>query len=165
MAATKTPKLRPRLLPQRCSILQITSPVFTPYGWLPLQYTADGANINPSLDIDAIPADARSLALIMEDLDNPNGPSVHWLAWNIPVIKHLREARPMEAEGANDLRIPGYFGPSPFSGTHRYRFTLYALDTLLELPEGSKATASRLLAAMEGHILGWGHITGLYKRK
>lgn len=150
-------------LPPNCAGLRISSPVFDDHGLLPLQYTFDGANISPSLNIDLIPSGTKSLALVMDDIDAPDGHFIHWLAWNIPPVKHLPEARTMEAEGENDFRVMGYKGPCPPFGTHRYRFHLYALDSLLNLPH--KARAHELLQAIHGHILGYGETTGLYKRK
>jgi len=163
MSATTSAHSRPSILHQRCGVLKITSPVLEDNGLLSRQYTGDGANINPSLDIEGVPDGTASLALIMEDLDHPGFHCAHWVAWNIPVIGHLREARRMEAEGLSDKRVRGYRGPCPLSGTHRYRFNIYALDTLLDL--SFNTTADGLRAAMEGHMLGWGYITGSYHRK
>jgi Raf kinase inhibitor-like YbhB/YbcL family protein len=143
--------------------LTVKSPVFSDGGFLPLQYTCDGANFNPSLDIGGIPKGAKSLAIIMEDPDAPGGRFIHWLAWNIPVIRHIKEARSMEAEGLNNFKVHSYKGPCPSFGTHHYHFQVYALDRSMDLPQG--CTEEALRTAMKGHILGYGGITGLYKRK
>ncbi|MGC9325868.1 MAG: YbhB/YbcL family Raf kinase inhibitor-like protein, partial [Desulfomonilia bacterium] len=66
-------------------------------------------------------------------------------------------------QGRNDFRKIGYGGPCPPSGTHRYFFKLYALDTELNLPPGR--TKKELLHAMEGHILGQTELMGKYKRR
>ncbi|MDP4150731.1 MAG: YbhB/YbcL family Raf kinase inhibitor-like protein [Bacteroidota bacterium] len=150
-------------LTPNCVGLRITSPVFDDHGSLPVQYTCDGANISPSLNIDLLPSATKSLALVMDDIDAPDGHFFHWLAWNIPVVKHLPEARTMEAEGENDFHVTGYKGPCPPFGTHKYLIHLYALDSLPDLPP--KSQAAELLQAIRGHILGYGHITTLYKRK
>jgi Raf kinase inhibitor-like YbhB/YbcL family protein len=65
-------------------------------------------------------------------------------------------------QGLNDFRRIGYGGPCPPSGTHRYYFKLYALDTELGLDPG--ATKKELLEAMEGHILAEASLMGKYRR-
>jgi len=129
---------------------------------IPLQYTCGGANINPALDIEAVPPGTKSLAIIMEDLDATGDVFVHWVAWNIPVVKHLCEARKMEAPGFNDFHVSIYKGPCPAYGTHRYLFKVYALDSLLEM---SRHTAADLEEAMSGHIIGFGQLMARYKRR
>lgn len=150
-------------LPAGTAPLTITSPVFTNHGMLPLQYTYEGAGISPSLDIGGLPVATQSLMLVMDDLDAPHGHFVHWLAWNIPPVKHLPDARRMEMEGLNDFRANHYQGPCPEAGTHRYVFHCYALDTTLDLPP--KTRAPEALHVIKGHILGYGNVTTLYKRK
>jgi len=151
------------LLPAGVARLVITSPVFTDHGMLPLQYTCEGAEISPALDIGGLPVATQSLMLVLDDLDAPDGHFIHWLAWNIPPVKHLPEARRMEKEGLNDFRTDHYQGPCPQAGTHRYVFHCYALDTPLDLPR--KTRAQEALHAIERHILAYGNITVLYKLK
>ena len=146
-----------------CAPLAVTSPVFAGKGSLNTQYTCDGANINPSLDIAGTPNGTKSLAIIMDDIDASGGRFIHWIAWNIAVIPHIKEARTMEAEGLNDYRMQGYRGPCPSFGTHHYTFNIYALDTLLDLHPDTKEPD--LKSSMNGHILGYGSLTGQYKRK
>jgi Raf kinase inhibitor-like YbhB/YbcL family protein len=85
--------------------------------------------------------------------------------WNIdPGVKEIKENTvPQGAvEGMNDFRKHAYGGPCPPSGTHRYFFKVYALDTMLNIsPNASKADLEK---AMKGHILGEGQLIGLYKR-
>jgi Raf kinase inhibitor-like YbhB/YbcL family protein len=99
----------------------------------------------------------------MEDPDVPGGRFIHWIAWNIVVNSHIKEARTMEAEGLNDFRMRGYRGPCPSYGTHHYIFNVYALDTLLDVQ--GVISEPTLKAAINGHILGFGRLTGLYQRK
>jgi len=90
---------------------------------------------------------------------------VHWVVWNIdPATKEIAEnAVPKGAtEGMNDFRRHTYGGPCPPSGTHRYFFKIYALDTMLDISPDSQKTD--LEKAMKGHILAEGQIIGLYKR-
>ena len=138
---------------------------------IPLRYTCDGQDISPGLQWAAIPEEARSLALIADDPDAPSGTFVHWVLYGLSAERHeLTENMPKDEilpngarQGINDFGRTGYGGPCPPSGTHRYYFTLYALDTDIDLPPGESKAA--LLDAMEGHILAKGQIMGRYKRQ
>jgi Raf kinase inhibitor-like YbhB/YbcL family protein len=145
--------------------LKITSSVFDNEGSIPSRYTCDGANINPPLKIENVPSAAKSLALIVDDPDAPSKTWVHWTAWNIdPKITEIKEnSVPKGAvQGMNDFRKHNYGGPCPPSGTHRYYFKLYALDTMLDL--GNHAEKPDLEKAMKGHIIGQTELMGKYKR-
>ncbi len=116
--------------------MKITCPVLKNDQFLPSKYTCDGQKINPPLQISNIPKEAKSLALIVDDPDAPNGIFTHWLVWNIhPVIGEIEEnSVPLDAvEGINSSGKIGYYPPCPPSGTHRYRFKLYALDKYLSV--------------------------------
>ena len=144
---------------------KMTSPAFSYGAQIPSKYTCDGEDINPHLVIHGVPEKAKSLALVVEDPDAPNGLWVHWVAWNIqPETREIREhAEPFgSGEGLNSWGEIGYGGPCPPSGTHRYFFRLYALDTRLKLAEGSKKAA--LEEAMAGHILATAELMGTYAR-
>lgn len=146
--------------------LKLSSAAFQHNGLIPSKYTCEGADINPPLMIQNVPPTAKSLALIVDDPDAPAGTWVHWVLWNISSsTKDLKEnAIPQSAEqGMNDFRKRSYGGPCPPSGTHRYFFKLYALDTMLTL--GPKTTKTSLEKAMKGHIVAQGELIGLYKRK
>lgn len=143
--------------------LQVTSTAFSTGGMIPSQYTCDGANVNPPLDIQGIPEQAKSLALIVDDPDAPSGTWVHWVVWNIPVTEFIEENTVPGKEGLNDFKKHHYGGPCPPSGTHRYFFKVYALDALLDLPDNTKKAG--LEKAMEGHIVASGELMGVYKRK
>ncbi len=142
--------------------LKITSTAFGNGEIIPLKYTCDGINVNPPLDIEHIPADAKCLVLIVDDPDAPIGVWVHWLVWNIPVTHHIKENEVHGKEGRNDFQQQHYAGPCPPSGTHRYFFKVYALDELLNLPADTKKLP--LEKAMSEHILAFGELIGLYKR-
>ncbi len=144
----------------------LSSTAFRHNELIPAQYTCDGRDVNPPLRIDHVPAGAKSLALIVDDPDAPRGTWVHWVLWNIsPDTKEIGEhAVPAGAfQGTNDFRKKAYGGPCPPSGTHRYFFKLYALDTILSLGPG--ADKAGLEKAMKGHILGHTELIGLYARK
>jgi Raf kinase inhibitor-like YbhB/YbcL family protein len=146
--------------------LKISSPAFRHNEHIPAKYTCDGTDVNPALAIENAPAGAKSLALIVDDPDAPAGTWVHWVVWNIgPETREIKEHTvPSGAsQGMTDFRKRSYGGPCPPSGTHRYFFKLYALDTVLNIgADSTKATVER---AMQGHILTKAELIGLYKRK
>ncbi len=145
---------------------KITSSAFDHEGNIPSRFTCDGTDINPQLKIENVPSAAKSLALIVDDPDAPAKTWVHWVAWNIdPKIVEIKEnSVPKGAvQGINDFRKHNYGGPCPPSGTHRYYFKLYALDTVLDL--GNHAEKPDLEKAMKGHIIAQTELMGKYKRK
>jgi len=147
------------------STLKISSPAFGSNGHIPGLYTCDGKDVNPALVIENVPDGAKSLALIVDDPDATAGTWVHWVLWNIdPKLKEIKaDSVPSKSvQGKNDFGKNNYGGPCPPSGTHRYFFRLYALDTLLNLSPDS--TKYGLEKAMKGHVLSEGQIVGLYKR-
>jgi Raf kinase inhibitor-like YbhB/YbcL family protein len=99
----------------------------------------------------------------MEDPDAPNGTFDHWIAWNIAPEKKIQENRALGTGGKNSFGKTGYGGPCPPSGTHRYYFKIYALNTSIDLLAGSDKKA--LLQAMEGHIMASGELMGKYARQ
>ena len=146
--------------------LTVTSTAFTEGAAIALKYTCDGKDVNPPLAIGAAPANTRSLALIMDDPDAPVGTWVHWVAWDIPPrTREIPENGMADGavQGRNSWNRNDYGGPCPPSGTHRYYFKLYALDTPLTLaPSATKADLER---AMQGHVLAAGQLMGTYKRR
>jgi len=146
--------------------LTVTSAVFAEGAAIASKYTCDGEDVNPPLAIGATPAGTRSLAMIMDDPDAPVGTWVHWVAWDIPPQTREIPENGMPAgakQGRNDWKRNNYGGPCPPSGTHRYYFKLYALDTTLTLaPSATKADLER---AMQGHVLAAGQLMGTYKRR
>lgn len=143
--------------------MKIESTEFGNNEMIPVNYTCDGANINPQLTISDVPAATESLVLIVDDPDAPGGTWVHWTVWNIdPSITEIPEnSVPMGAvEGITDFGETGYRGPCPPSGTHRYFFKLYALENTLELD--NSAAVQDINEAMDGHILESAELVGLY---
>lgn len=150
--------------------MQIESPAFKNNEAIPKKYTCDGENINPPLVFKDIPADVKSLALIMEDPDvphliRPDGMFDHWVMWNIPPETKVieEEMSPAGTFGKNTRGAENYIGPCPPDRGHRYFFKLFALDTKLALPAGS--SKSELLSAMKGRIIHEAEIIGTYNRK
>jgi len=153
----------------------ITSPSFQNNSSIPQKFTCDGStsltagggNINPELQIQNVPANAKSLALIMHDPDAPvAGGFTHWLVWNIDsktaVIKE--GSVPVgSVEGKNGADKIGYIGPCPPSGVHHYHFQLYALDATLNLTLGG--TKDQLESEIQKHLLAKAELIGLYQRQ
>jgi len=141
--------------------LKMKSSAFQPKQAIPEKYSCKGEDINPPLSIEGVPKEAKTLALVMDDPDASNGTFDHWVVWNIPAsTKSIDENTVPGTEGINGMRQKGYTGPCPPSGTHRYFFKVYALDTELKL--GSNARRSNVEKAMEGHILAKGELIGLF---
>jgi Raf kinase inhibitor-like YbhB/YbcL family protein len=144
-------------------LLKISSEAFRDNEMIPPKYTCDGINVSPPLSIEHLPLQAKSLAIIADDPDAPKGTWVHWVAWNIPFTHHLAENTVHGIQGKNDFGKYGYGGPCPPSGIHRYFFKIYALDTLLDLPENT--VKAGLEKAMSDHIIAFGELVGLYASK
>lgn len=144
----------------------ISSSAFQNNSSMPPMYTCDGKDISPPLSFSEVPASAKSLALIVDDPDAPNGDWVHWLVWNIdPAITTLEEnSLPAEAlAGTTSFGESAWGGPCPPSGVHHYQFKLYALDNKLDLQAG--AQKNDLQKAIQGHILAQAMLVGLYQRQ
>lgn len=145
--------------------MKLTSLAFVNNGAIPSEYTCDGNDLSPELIISDVPSSAKSLVLISDDPDAPVGTWDHWVVFNMsPSKKEIpKGTEPKGTAGKNSWGRTGYGGPCPPSGTHRYFFKLYALDTMLNLPQG--ATKKELEMAMHGHIITQTQLVGLYKRK
>jgi len=157
---------------EKMAALHIYSPAFDNGEEIPVQYTCEGADINPPLLWTGIKENARSLVLIVDDPDapDPHAPKmawVHWIVYNItPNVKELEENvkfLPAKAlEGLNDWKRTGYGGPCPPIGRHRYFFKLYTLDTSLEFKH--IPTKAEVEEAMQGHIIQRAELIGLYQK-
>jgi Raf kinase inhibitor-like YbhB/YbcL family protein len=154
--------------------LVLSSPSFTQQGEIPSKYTCEGSDVSPPLRWSGAPSGTQSFALIVDDPDapNPKAPQmtwVHWVVYNIPAAAtELAEGAgthlPSGAhEGLNDWKRPGYGGPCPPIGRHRYFHKLYALDTVL--PDLGTPTKAALEKAMEGHVLAKAELIGTYQKR
>ncbi|HEY5723689.1 MAG TPA: YbhB/YbcL family Raf kinase inhibitor-like protein [Allosphingosinicella sp.] len=145
--------------------LQVSSPSFAANGAIPLVHSAYGAGRAPALAWSPAPAGTKSLAIMVEDPDAVSAkPFVHWMAWNLdPGLSGLGEATLPAGvrQGRNNRGRASYFGPRPSgSSPHHYHFQIFALDAMLDLPDG--ATREQLLAAMNGHVLANGDLVGMF---
>jgi len=142
--------------------MKITSPAFGQNEKIPEKFTCDGQNASPELGIDEIPNGTKTLVLLVEDPDAPSTFN-HWVVFNISPARTIAENTVPGIEGVNSAKRHSYVGPCPPSGTHRYIFKVYALDTELNL--SSNATKQDVEKAMKGHVLAQGQLVGLYSRK
>jgi len=142
--------------------MKISSPAFENEGTIPAEYTCDGTDVSPPLTFTNLPNNTKSLALIVDDPDANTW--VHWLVWNIPpnTTGFSKGENIAFLQGKNDFGNQKYDGPCPPSGTHRYFFKLYALDTMLDLKSG--ATRAQSEAAMSGHIIEKAQLIGTYSK-
>ena len=154
--------------------LSLTSSAFEHGGEIPAKYTCSGEDISVPLAWSGVPEGTRSLALIVDDPDapDPNAPKmvwVHWVLYNllpntVSLDEHITSVNlPSGAsEGMNDWKRPGYGGPCPPIGRHRYFHKLYALDTVLE--GLNQPTRAEVEAAMQGHVIAQAELIGTYQK-
>jgi Raf kinase inhibitor-like YbhB/YbcL family protein len=151
--------------------MKLESSAFAANELIPSEYTCEGKDISPPLFWDTVPVSTKSIALIGDDPDAPGKTWVHWVVYNLPPdlrslaqnIEPTKRIANGGLQGINDFGKIGYGGPCPPSGTHRYFFKLYALDLKLDLEAG--ATKTQLETAMEGHILAYTELIGLYRKR
>ena len=152
--------------------LVLTSSSFAANGEIPVRHTCQGKDVSPPLSWSGAPDGTRSFALIVDDPDapDPRAPRmtwVHWVLYNVPaetseLPEDVTDLPPGTLQGLNDWKRPGYGGPCPPIGRHRYFHKLYALDT--ELPDLGRPTKARVEAAMEGHVLASAELVGTYEK-
>lgn len=144
----------------------LTSAAFAEGGAIPRQHACDGQDTSPPLSWSDAPASAASLALVMDDPDA--GGFVHWVAFNISpsasgsLPAGFSASPDAPPQGRNGFGRPGYGGPCPPSGSHRYVFRLLALDAML--PLAGNPSAAQVLAAADGHVLGEARLSGVFRR-
>ena len=150
---------------------ELTSPAFKSGDPVPRRYTCEGEDVSPPLHWSVPPAATKSLVIIADDPDAPVGTWVHWVIYDLPFdLQGLTESVPVKdllpngaLQGLNDFKGIGYGGPCPPPGKpHRYYFTLYALDVMLNLK--SRATKTQVLDACKGHVLAEAQLMGWFGR-
>ena len=162
--ANKPQKTETKLEVKKKSMI-ITSSAFKNNSKIPSKYTCDGENINPPLEFSDIPKETNSLVLIMDDPDAPSKTWVHWVLYSIPpsTAKIGENSAAEGIQGITDFGTEGYGGPCPPSGTHRYFFKLYALDTILDAPSG--LTKQQVLEKVRDHVIEETELVGLYNKQ
>ena len=151
---------------------KLTSDAFVNGQSIPAKYTCVGKNISPALTWTEPPSGTQSFSLIVDDPDAPGQTWVHWVLYNIkPDMRTLQEDLPITGKnvdpnaifvGKNSSGAIAYQGPCPPSGTHRYYFKLYALDSQISLLPG--ATKDQVLKEMDGHILAQTELMGTFSK-
>ena len=134
---------------------------------IPAVHTCNGADQSPALRWDEPPAGTKSLALVMDDPDAPNGTFRHWAAYDIPATaRSIPRGQAVGSVAVNDFGKRGYGGPCPPKGhgPHHYRFKLYALgiDTLSLRTD---AKVEDVEAEALEHKIGFAQLTATYERK
>jgi Raf kinase inhibitor-like YbhB/YbcL family protein len=145
--------------------VELSSGAFGTGAPVPRRHSCEGEDLSPPLAWTGVPADAVSLALIVDDPDAPVGTFTHWLAWGInPEDGRLAEGERARREGRNDFREIGYRGPCPppGHGPHRYSFRLYALAGEPDVPAG--ASPKELERAISDSVLAVAELVGTYER-
>jgi len=145
--------------------MKIVSPLISDEGAILSKFTCDGQNINPPLQFIDVPHEAKSLVLIVDDPDAPNGTFTHWVLYNIdPKTTFIDQNSKPKAcmEGMTGFGNTAYGGPCPASGKHRYFFKLYALKDYL--PTLVNPTKKVIEDAMDGIILEQASLMGTYQR-
>ncbi len=143
----------------------LTSPSFDEGGAIPVRHTCDGADVSPQLDWQGAPRGTVAFALIVDDPDARG--FTHWVVYDIPggsggSLPENLQPTDVPPQGRNDFGRTGYGGPCPPSGTHHYRFTLWALSSRLGLH--GAPTAADLRTMVETRSLGRTTLTGTYTR-
>ncbi len=145
------------------SSLRVRSVAFSQGGHIPPKYTCEGDNVNPPLESKWLPGEYKIIGHIVEDPDAPKGVYDHWLVWNIPPNETIAENSKPGVVGRNSFGNVGYGGPCPPSGSHRYFFKVYALDTQLDIEAG--ADKERMENAMKDHVVASGELMAYYQKR
>ena len=146
-------------------VITVRSPAFRDGGPIPARFTCDGDGHSPPLTWDGVPEDAAALALVVDDPDAPRRTFVHWVVLDMPVGTTGLDADEVPSgavQARNSAGHAAYFGPCPPSGTHHYRFTVYALSRRTGLRDG--AQLDQALRAVETNATGQGRLVGTYAR-
>jgi Raf kinase inhibitor-like YbhB/YbcL family protein len=128
-------------------------------GILAQRYTCHGAKMSPPLNWSGAPEGTKSLALIVDDSSAPITPTIYWLVFDInPGTTDIQEGvLPTSARQAlNSAGTAAYDAPCPRGRPHSYRFTVYALNTTLKLPNGAPLQA--VWTAIAAATIGRGRI-------
>ena len=162
-AASSAGPAAPTAAPSGATTITVRSPAFAAGAMIPVRFSCRGSNTPIPLTWTGVPAGAASVALIMDDPDAPSGTFTHWVVFNLPVTSRgITNGRlpAGAAQAQNGRGQAAYTGPCPPSGTHHYRFTVYAEPGKLSLQAG--ASLPEALAAIRANPLASGRLTGLF---
>lgn len=149
--------------------MHVTSPAFSDGAFIPVEHSIDGSESLVPLEFNGVPDAARSLVVIVNDPDvprdrRPDGNFDHWVVWNIPASVTALGAEHEGVVGTTSRGTNTWIGPAPppGDGPHRYYFTVYALDTTLDLP--TSAGRTEVEDAIVGHVLDRAVLMGRFER-
>lgn len=145
--------------------MTVRSPAFAEGAPIPRRHSGYAEDTSPPLEWSGAPADAKALAIIIDDPDAPVGTWTHWTVWDLPPgTTRLDEAADVTRlgarQGVTSDGTKGYHGPLPPSGTHRYFFRVFALSRPLGLGDG--ASIDDVWRAVGERALAWGEIMGTF---
>jgi len=149
---------------------EISTPAFKNGSLIPQKFTCDGENISPEIIIKDIPKDTKSIAIVMQDPDAPNGVFTHWILYSInPKVSHIPQNIPKKPvtnlglQGINSFGITGYSGPCPpYRQTHRYFISAIALNKEVKLKPN--LTIIEFLDKIRPFVTAVARYEGIYKR-
>jgi Raf kinase inhibitor-like YbhB/YbcL family protein len=144
--------------------ITVTSIAFSDGAAIPRRFSCDGDNVSPPLTWSGVPSSASALALVVDDLDAPSGTFTHWVVLDLPATTDALDQAvdPHCAQAKNSAGRAGWFGPCPPSGTHHYRFTVYALSAPTGLADDDGLDEA--LRAIEARAISWGRLSGTFSR-
>ncbi len=138
------------LTPDATSTMTVSSAAFS-QNVLPPHFTCHGANISPPLDWTGAPSTTKSYAIVVDDAAAPITPYIYWIVFDIPAattdIQNGPQLPPGAKQADNSLGRASYDPPCPDSPGHSYRFTVYALSTALNLPNGTSTVSAWMAIA------------------
>lgn len=145
--------------------ITVTSDAFGDGTAIPRRFSCDGPGDVPSLSWRGVPSGTGAQAVVVDDPDAPRGTFTHWVVLDLPPDTTSLSSGSLPAgahQAANSGGRAGWYPPCPPSGTHHYRFTVYALKRPTGLPQG--APLDQALGAIESDTIAWGRLTGTYSR-
>jgi Raf kinase inhibitor-like YbhB/YbcL family protein len=154
-----------KAIPEVSEMITVSSSAFHDGQPLPSRFTCDGDGDPPPLAWDHVPKDAAALAIVVDDPDAPKGTFVHWVLLDLPVETTALEAGGIPSgatQAKNSAGKASYYPPCPPSGTHRYRFTVYALSQRTGLSGG--ADMDDALDVVRSSATAQGRLVGTYER-
>jgi len=136
--------------------MELISTDFEDGSEIPKKFGYKHENEQPEVQFESVPAETKTLAIIMDDPDAMKAVGKVWVHW----LTYHGVNDSTKIEGKTDFGEIGYGGPAPPDGRHTYIFKGYALDVVLDLKEGY--SKQELEAAMDGHILTEAKLTGTF---
>ncbi len=145
-------------------IITVTSLGFRDQGPIPHRYTCFGKGISPPIHWSGVPTGTKALALVVDDSDAPVTPYIYWLVFDIsPETTELQEGSlpPNARQARGSDNVARYAAPCPRSGSHSYRFTLYAMNAPVPLPNTAAMAAA--WPAIAARAIARGRLTGIVR--